>query len=302
MKSIARILSTAALVIIGLSSLASARKELADNVYVKEGHPELSSPKVLDQQFQIGSSSYYWSLDMTPPILRVGWQTDQSANSKDLTFSLDNTKYRENPRIPVASGTNFLNGLPAVTSTRKPYFPSSTGYYNRAQSGAVLATVTDFDTTYTPIAQKYQYWAVKLKPYIETQFVMTSKLYLENIMQIDFTIDLESFKSYIWGDMAVWYQYDSTNPDNPADSGEYTNYRNYFFCTDSGITIKPILISINLSIKLRNCYKTLIQSLTDWSNWTKIGPNTAYFGLLDYCKASDAESVTIFSWNPVSSD
>lgn len=81
-----------------------------------------------------------------------------------------------------------------------------------------------------------------------------------------------------------------------------TNYRNSFFCTDAGYVIKPILMSINLSIKLRNCYKTLIQSLTDWSNWTKIGANTPYYGILDYCKASDAESVTVFSWNPIVSD
>ena len=66
--------------------------------------------------------------------------------------------------------------------------------------------------------------------------------------------------------------------------------------------MKPILMSINLSIKLRNCYKTLVQSLSDWSNWTKLGKDSAYFGLLDYCKASDSESVTVFSWNPVSSD
>jgi hypothetical protein len=127
-------------------------------------------------------------------------------------------------------------------------------------------------------------------------------VYLQNILQVDFTFNLESFKSFLWGDTAVWYQYDSTNPDNPDGSEEYTNYKNYFFCTDSGLTIKPILMTINLSIKLRNCYKTLIQSLTDWSNWTKIGLDTDYFGLLDYCKASDAESITLFSWNPVSSD
>lgn len=305
MKSIARILSTATLVVIGLATLVgnvSARKPLPENVYVNEGHPELSTPQVLDQQFQIGSSSFYWRLDMTPPIIRVGWQTDQSANSKDLTFSLENTLYRENPRIPVASATNFLNGLPTVTSAKTPFFPSSTGYNVRAQVGAVLAAVTDFDTTYTTIAQKYQYWAVKFKPYIETQFVMTNKIYLDQILSIDFTFNLESFKAFIWGDVAVWYQYDSTNPENPADSGETTNYRNYFLCTDAGLTVKPILISINLSIKLRNCYKTLIQSLTDWSNWTKIGKDSAYFGLLDYCKSSEAESVTIFSWNPVSSD
>ena len=131
---------------------------------------------------------------------------------------------------------------------------------------------------------------------------MTNRVYLDQIFQIDLTFNLESFKSYIWGDAAIWYQYDSTNPDNPDGSGQTTNYRNYFFCTDAGLTVKPILMSINLSIKLRNCYKTLIQSLTDWSNWSKVGPDTAYFGLLDYCKSSDAESVTVFSWNPVSSD
>jgi len=41
---------------------------------------------VLDTQFTLGTTSYYWRLDMTPPVLRVGWQTDQSANTKDLTF------------------------------------------------------------------------------------------------------------------------------------------------------------------------------------------------------------------------
>lgn len=159
-----------------------------------------------------------------------------------------------------------------------------------------------YDTAYTPTAKKYQYWAVKLKPYLETQFLVTNKIYIDQLLQIDFTFNLESFKSYLWADASVWYQYDSTNPETPASSGIYSNYKNYFFCTDSGLTVKPILMSINLSIKLRNCYKTLIQSLTDWSNWTKIGPNTQYWGILDYCKTSDAESVTVFSWNPVASD
>jgi hypothetical protein len=59
------------------------------------------------------------------------------------------------------------------------------------------------------------------------------------------------------------------------------------------------MMRINLKIKLLNCYKTILQSLTDWSNWTKIGFKTLYFGIIDYCKASDSESVTLFSWNPI---
>ena len=61
-------------------------------------------------------------------------------------------------------------------------------------------------------------------------------------------------------------------------------------------------MAITVSIKLRNCYKTLIQSLTDWSNWDKIGGAYMYYGLLDYCKNSDSETITVFSHNPVTTD
>ena len=36
---------------------------------------------------------------MTPPVLKAGWQTDQSANSKDLTFNYRPGSYQSNPRL-----------------------------------------------------------------------------------------------------------------------------------------------------------------------------------------------------------
>jgi hypothetical protein len=73
-------------------------------------------------------------------------------------------------------------------------------------------------------------------------------------------------------------------------------------CGGFGISIKPILMSITVAIKLRNCYKTLIQSLTDWSNWSNLGADALYYGLLDYCRNSDSETVTVFSYNPIATD
>jgi hypothetical protein len=61
-------------------------------------------------------------------------------------------------------------------------------------------------------------------------------------------------------------------------------------------------MSITFAIKLRNCYKTIIQSLTDWSNWSKIDIDATYFGLIDYCRNSDSETVTVFSYNPYTVD
>lgn len=277
---------------------ALARKELSESAHSVAGHPEIGAhPKLMTQQFKIGDDSAYWSMDMTPPVLRMGWQTEQNANSKALNFKINPTNYRTNPRLEAAAT------LYTATSTRRPTAPSSTGQEVRTASPDISATPASFDTAWTPTDKKYQYWAVKLKPYFETQFVAQSRIFIQDVMQIDFTFDLESFKSYLWGDVALWYQYDSTNPENLYTANPTkTNYNNYFLCSDAGLTIKPILMSINFSIKLRNCYKTLIQSLTDWSNWTKIGPTTPYFGLLDYCKASDSESVTVFSWNPIASD
>jgi hypothetical protein len=234
-------------------------------------------------------------MDMTPPVLRMGWQTEQNANSKALNFKLNPANYRTNARVNPT-------GITYGTNNRLPIYPSSTGLNVRTDSPALVAA-TDYDTAWTPTDKKYQYWAVKIKPYFETQFIASSRIFVQDLLQIDFTFDLESFKSYLWGDAAMWYQYDSTNPtDEYTADPTKTNYNNYFLCSDSGLTIKPILLSINFSIKLRNCYKTLVQSLTDWSNWTKIGKTTPYYGLLDYCKASDSESVTVFSWNPIASD
>ena len=61
-------------------------------------------------------------------------------------------------------------------------------------------------------------------------------------------------------------------------------------------------MAITLQLKLRNCYKVLIQSLTDWSNWSNLGTGQYLWGLLDTCKNSDSESLTLFTWNPVPSD
>ena len=87
-------------------------------------------------------------------------------------------------------------------------------------------------------------------------------------MDLSLNIDVTSFKSYFWAEGSLWYQFDSTNP---KINGEPTNYRNYFFCYGAGITVKPILMTVTIQLKLRNCYKVLLQSLTDWSNWSNIG-------------------------------
>ena len=164
------------------------------------------------------------------------------------------------------------------------------------------ATLAAYETASANTAKKYQYWSVKVKPYLETQLSIQNKIFIDQLLQVDLNFDVTSFKSFFFGEGSLWYQYDNTNPTIANSGGITTNYRNYFFCGGMGITVKPILMTITLAIKLRNCYKTLLQSLTDWSNWTKIGPDALYFGLLDYCRNSDSETVTVLSYNPITTD
>ena len=80
--------------------------------------PRSSSHRVMDKQFQMPDGPdqlFYYRMDMTPPILRAGWQTDQAANSKDLSFRLNPTYFQSNPRI----GKNSVQ----VASPASPYVP-----------------------------------------------------------------------------------------------------------------------------------------------------------------------------------
>lgn len=123
---------------------------------------------------------------MTPPIVRVGWQTDQSANSKDLSFALNPEHYKPNPRLGAFNGaSNLLQGTSTSVDVKVPIFPSSTGYTARATGTPALSTAvgyTDFDPAYTPQSFKYQYWAVKFSPYIETSFVMTNQIFIDQLL------------------------------------------------------------------------------------------------------------------------
>ncbi len=60
---------------------------------------------------------------MTPPVLKAGWQTDQGANSKDLTFNYRPGSYQSNPRLggmnPFPHTTPRFEKPPGSISTAK---------------------------------------------------------------------------------------------------------------------------------------------------------------------------------------
>ena len=68
-------------------------------------------------------------------------------------------------------------------------------------------------------------------------------------------------------------------------------------CFNWGWMTEDILMTIVTLIKFKDCYKVVIQSLTDWSNWTG-----KYANIIDKCSDSTAESITLWTWNPIPTD
>lgn len=85
--------------------------------------------------------------------------------------------------------------------------------------------------------------------------------------------------------------------------GEFIYYENYYLCFNFGYQIETVLLTFYNLIYFQDCYKTMIQSLFDWSNWDTIfDSETDYWGLLDYCEDSEDEDVTVYDYNPIESD
>jgi hypothetical protein len=66
-------------------------------------------------------------------------------------------------------------------------------------------------------------------------------------------------------------------------------------------------MSAETIVKFPNCYKMLVQSLCDWTQWTDIimkpGKQSYIFGLLDSCTMSeDSPLITVWDYQPVKTD
>ena len=64
-------------------------------------------------------------------------------------------------------------------------------------------------------------------------------------------------------------------------------------------------MQLNAKVQFPQCYKMLIQSFTDWTQWLSVFQKGKEYlwGFLDACSMSDdAPQITMWSWQPVNRD
>jgi hypothetical protein len=122
--------------------------------------------------------------------------------------------YAPNERLDPTIATQPKQGQATSGLTNKPKAPTVTGLTDPTAAPITPPppAAASYEAAYTPTSKKYQYWALKVKPYVETQVKIRNTFYADQLFQLDLSFDMDSFKTMLWGDVSLWYQFDSTNP------------------------------------------------------------------------------------------
>ena len=73
------------------------------------------------------------------------------------------------PCYPMPSGLCDVTSLTALGNAPTPV-------------GGIAAVATYETKSTAPSSKKYQYWSVKVKPYLETQFSIQNKIYVDQLL------------------------------------------------------------------------------------------------------------------------
>lgn len=77
----------------------------------------------------------------------------------------------------------------------------------------------------------------------------------------------------------------------------FTEIRLYYdstLCFGVGYSIEEITMDLSLAMTFQNCYKEMLKSFCDFSNWH--GESAK---LVDECDTSEEQSITLYSVSPV---
>lgn len=125
-------------------------------------------------------------------------------------------------------------------------------------------------------------------------------------------MNLDQVKSYFYFAVTYYqkaYQYVYTPPPAPipatyipmaaGDDPTKSQYKlggNVYpgkICLDFGYNTEDLLLTFKAALGWRDCYKNLIYTFTDLSNW--LGPKAMW---VDFCDYSTSEDLLIYSYNP----
>jgi hypothetical protein len=150
--------------------------------------------------------------------------------------------------------------------------------------------------------KKVQTYKMRTKLKAKGAVNVNSKFNIDRLFYNEITVELDEVIAYYFGDIIIIYKDIQNTYTNPSDA-----YNTFKICLAYGYNYQDISMSAETILKFPNCYKMVVESLCDWSQWTDIifnpTPKPYLFGLLDQCTMSDdSPQITVWDYQPVKTD
>ncbi len=131
---------------------------------------------------------------------------------------------------------------------------------------------------------------------------VNSRFNIDRLFYNEITFELDEVIAYLFADFILIYKDLSSTSTNPLDY-----YNTFNLCFAAGYNYQDISMQAETIVKFPNCYKMLVSSLCDWSQWTNIimkpTQQQYIFGLLDSCTMSDdSPQITVWDYQPIKTD
>lgn len=131
-----------------------------------------------------------------------------------------------------------------------------------------------------------------------------SSLNIDQFFYNELIFDLNSFLAFIFGDIIIIYSDSSVPTSGQVNSPLWIPPWIYTYpniCWQLGYNYNDLTLAFQATFKYPQCYKMVLTSLEDFSNWAEIitnfGNNQYLFGLLDQCfMSTDNPYITAFQW------
>lgn len=153
----------------------------------------------------------------------------------------------------------------------------------------------------------------RIQPYSVVSFNVRPNLKIDRLFQTEAQVNLDQVKSFFYFDI-VYYQlalkYTYPTPAAPpapvvppvvSGTDDFTKSQYTFLgqnypgkiCIDFGYNTEDLLLTLKSAVNWKDCYKNLIYTMTDYSNW--LGPKAQW---IDFCDFTTDEDFLMYSYNP----
>lgn len=97
-----------------------------------------------------------------------------------------------------------------------------------------------------------------------------SSLNIDKLFYNELVFDLDEFLTFVFADIIFVYKDITAASDVTSFTTLLDVYKRGNICVSAGYNYNDISLSVEATFKYPNCYKMLVQSLCDWSQWTSI--------------------------------